>query len=216
MLYRLLRLFFSLWLRIGHRLAITGLERVPGTGPVILCANHSSYYDSMLLGLCTRRPVRFMIVDDFYHHPFLGFFVRHCGAIPVTLRGGDREALRRAAELLRSGGVLGIFPEGRLTRTGHVGGGKPGVALLAAAAGAPIVPVTISGAYDAYPRGRRLPRPGRIALRVHEAVAVDPARRHDREYLRLMTDRVMAVIGGGLGGSNNALQKTLQAEGDRL
>lgn len=198
MLYRLLRLFFSLWLRLGHGLAITGLERIPATGPLILCANHSSYYDAMLLGLCTRRPVRFLIIDDFYHHPLLGFFIRHCGAIPVTLRGGDREALRKGIEILKNGGLLGIFPEGRLTRTGHVGGGKPGAALLAAAAGVPIVPVTIRGAYGAYPKGQRLPRPGRITLLVHKPVVVDPGRRHDREYLREMTDRLMEILGGGL------------------
>jgi len=198
MLYRLLRLFFSLWLRLGHGLTISGLERIPDTEPLILCANHSSYYDAMLLALCTRRPVRFLIIDDFYRHPVLGFFIRHCGAIPVTLRGGDREALRRGMEILREGGLLGIFPEGRLTRTGHVGGGKPGAALLASAAGALIVPVTIRGAYGVYPRGQRLPRPGRISLVVHEAVPVDSARRHDREYLREVTERVMGVIGGGL------------------
>jgi 1-acyl-sn-glycerol-3-phosphate acyltransferase len=205
MLYRMLKIFFSVWLRFGHGLSIAGLERIPASGPLILCANHSSYYDAMLLGLCTRRPVRFMIIDDFYRHPLLGFFVRHCGAIPVTLRGGDREALRRGMEILRGGGVLGIFPEGRLTRTGHVGGGKPGVALLAAATGAPIVPVTISGAYGVYPRGRRFPRAGRIDLRVHDPVAAEPARRHDRAYLRDVTDRIMATIGGGLQGNNNSL-----------
>ena len=197
-LYRLLRLIFSLWLRLGHGLAIVGRERIPATGPLILCANHSSYYDSMLLAICMRRPIRFLIIDDFYRHPVLGLFVRQCGAIPVTLRGGDREALRRGMDILRSGGVLGIFPEGRLTRTGHVGGGKPGAALLATASGARIVPVTICGAYGVYPKGQRLPRPGRIGMIVHEAVTVDPARRHDREYLREVTERVMAVIGSGL------------------
>jgi 1-acyl-sn-glycerol-3-phosphate acyltransferase len=200
-MYRLLRLFFRLWLRLGHRLAIVGGERIPATGPLILCANHSSYYDSMLLALCTRRPVRFLIIDDFYRHPLLGFVIRHCGAIPVTLRGGDREALRRGTEILRSGGLLGIFPEGRLTRTGHVGGGKQGAALLAAASGASIVPVTICGAYDVYPRGRRLPRPGSICVLVHEAIPVDAGRRHDRAYLREITDRVMTVIGSGLEGA---------------
>jgi len=200
-LYRPLRLFFTLWLRLGHQLTIVGGERIPATGPLILCANHSSYYDSMLLGLVTRRPVRFLIIDDFYRHPLLGFVIRHCGAIPVTLRGGDREALRRGTEILRSGGLLGIFPEGRLTRTGHVGGGKQGAALLAAASGARIVPVTISGAYDVYPRGRLLPRPGSIRVLVHEAIPVDAGRRHDREYLREVTDRVMTVIGSGLEGT---------------
>jgi len=113
----------------------------------------------------------------------------------------DLGEARRGTEILRSGGLLGIFPEGRLTRTGHVGGGKQGAALLAAASGARIVPVTISGAYDVYPRGRLLPRPGSIRVLVHEAIPVDAGRRHDREYLREVTDRVMTVIGSGLEGT---------------
>ncbi len=192
--YRLLRFFFGVYLRMFHLLRIKGTKRIPATGPVILCANHSSYFDSMLLALCTRRRVHFLIHQSFYHHPLLGWFVRKCGAIPVTQHGSDKEAMSRALAILKEGGVLGIFPEGRLTRTGQPNEGKPGAALLAAAGGAVVVPVTISGAFAVYPKGRKRPGAGTILVEVHPPVGTDRARRKDKAYLRGVTDHVMGRI----------------------
>jgi 1-acyl-sn-glycerol-3-phosphate acyltransferase len=197
MFYRLLHLLFTCYLRLRHGLRIDGAARVPATGPVILCANHSSYFDSMLVALCSRRPVRFLITERFYYHPLLGLIIQRCGAIPVTTEGDARHSLRRGLEVLARGGVLGIFPEGRLSRTGHPGHGEPGAALLAAVSGAPLVPITISGAFAVYPKGQRLPRSGRIRVLVHPPLAVAP-RRKERAYLRAMTDELMTVIGRGL------------------
>jgi len=192
--YRLLRFFFALYLRMFHLLRIKGMAQVPVDGPVILCANHSSYFDSMLLALCTRRQVHFLIHHSFYRHPLLGWFVRKCGAIPVAQSGNDKEAMSRALAILKGGGVLGIFPEGRLSRTGLPDEGKPGAALLAAASGAVIVPVTISGAYAVFPKGRRRPGGGTILVEVHRPVKADRTRRKDKGYLRGVTDEVMGRI----------------------
>jgi len=192
--YRLLRIIFALYLRIFHLLRLKGVEHIPAAGPVILCANHSSYFDSMLLALCTRRQVHFLIHHAFYHHPLLGWFVRKCGAIPVAQSGNDKEAISRALSILREGGVLGIFPEGRLTRTGLPNEGKPGAALLAAASGAIMIPVTISGAYAVYPKGKKRPGAGTILVEVHPPIKTDRARRKDKVYLRDVTERIMGRI----------------------
>jgi len=194
MTYRLLYIFFTAYMRLGHRLEIVGKEHIPAAGPVILCANHSSYFDSMLVGLCTPRPVRFLIYHSFYHHPLLGFIVRSCGGIPVILRGADRAALASAKAVLEYGGVLGVFPEGRLSRTGLPGSGKPGAALLAAATGACIVPISISGAYSVFPRGRMFPLPGRIRVHIHPPVVVSrqsPRRNHNlQETIKTVMARI--------------------------
>lgn len=195
MIYLLLRIIFTLYLRIFHLAAFRGTEHIPASGPVILCANHSSYLDSMLMGLATRRRVTFMIIRSFYRHPLLGLFIRGCGAIPVSQNAADRESMRRALEVLERGGVIGIFPEGRLSTTGNTGEGRPGAALLAALSGAPIVPVTISGAFRAFPKGRITPRPARITVDVHPQLTVEPGRERDREYLRRVTDVLMGRIG---------------------
>lgn len=192
--YRLLRIIFALYLRMFHLLRLKGVEHIPAAGPVILCANHSSYFDSMLLALCTRRQVHFLIHHAFYHHPLLGWFVRKCGAIPVAQNGNDKEAISKALSILKEGGVLGIFPEGRLTQTGLPNEWKPGAALLAAASGAIMIPVTISGAYAVYPKGKKRPGAGTILVDVHPPVITDRARRKDKMYLRDVTERIMGRI----------------------
>ena len=192
--YSLLRFFFAFYLRMFHLLRIRGTECIPATGAVILCANHSSYFDSMLLALCTRRQVHFLIHHAFYHHPLLGWFVRACGAIPVAQSGNDKEAMVRALAILKGGGVLGIFPEGRLTQTGLPNEGKPGAALLAAASGAVIIPVTISGAYAVYPKGKKRPGAGIIRVAVHRPIQTERGRRKDKGYLRGVTEHVMGRI----------------------
>src|SRR5512136_1143210 len=109
-LYRVLRFCFFLYLRIVHRLIIRGKERLPVAGPAIICANHTSYLDAMLMSLCTPRPVRFMVFRDFYAHPVLGFFIRRGGGIPVSQNGTDAEAIKAALHVLKQGEVIGIFP----------------------------------------------------------------------------------------------------------
>lgn len=198
MVYRLLSFFFRRYLHLLHLVEVSGAEHIPAKGPVILCANHSSYLDSMLVGICTRRPVRFLIHQAFYRHRLFGFFIRSCGAIPVTQGHSDREAMRRATALLARGEVLGIFPEGRLSRTGLPAPGKPGAALLAATVGAPIVPITIAGAFFVYPKGEKFPRPGKISIKVHPQLPVDPARRKEKRYLEGVTGAVMERIARSL------------------
>lgn len=194
MIYFLLRVIFTPYLRIFHRVAVTGREHIPASGPVILCANHTSYLDSMLVAYCTPRPVRFLIARGFYDHALLGFFIKRCGAIPVSLRGVDKEAFQLAREALQRGELLGIFPEGRLSRSGLPDAGKPGAALLAAMTGTRIVPITISGAFFVYPKGMLFPRPGRITVKVHPPLEVVRQRGRDKTYLQEITDRIMARI----------------------
>jgi len=193
--YRALRLFFGIYLRIAHRVVIRGAERIPATGPLVLFANHTSYLDSMLLALCTDRPVRFIIYRNFYDHPLFGPLVRNCGAIPVSQSGSDAEAFKASLAFLKQGEVIGIFPEGKLSLTGLPSPAQSGAALMAAAAGALLVPVSITGAFFVYPKGKWIPRPGTIRVTVHPPVPVDPGRKKDREYLRNVTDRVMMRIG---------------------
>lgn len=195
MVYRLLRVLFSLYLRTFHMLRIRGLHRVPADGPVIICANHTSYFDSMLLALCTWRQVHFLIYRSFYHHPVLGWFVRQCGAIAVAQSGNDKEAMAQALSILKADGIIGIFPEGRLSTTGLPNPGKAGAVLLAAASGAPIVPVTIHGAHGVFAKGSKRPSAGAITVDIHSPVHPDRERRKDKAYLQSTIDRIMGRIG---------------------
>lgn len=162
-----------------HRVRWRGVERVPADGPVILAANHQSYYDPLFVAAPVPRVVHYMAWDRIFSVPVLGRLAVFLGAFPVDTERADRRSLRAAREVLGRGDVLGIFPEaGRGDAGGHLVKMKPGAARLSLATGAPVVPVSLWGAFRAWSRHRRWPMPGRIRVVYHPPVPpppVDPA-----------------------------------------
>ncbi len=153
-----------------YRVELRGAERIPATGGVILVANHESLFDPWLLALATPRPVRYMAKSELWRYPLIGRTLDAFGAFAVERGTGDSTAISKAAELLRRGDVLGMFPQGtskQLARRVY----RRGAARLALATGAPIVPVRLVGT-------RGFPRPGRPPTRVlvGEPIHVEPAK----------------------------------------
>ena len=140
-----------------------GAERIPDAPGVIVASNHLSIVDPLLVSITIERlvgrRVRYMAKAEALDWPVLGPLMRAYGGFGVRRGRADREAYRMAREVLDSGDWLGLAPEGTRSRTGHLGEPKPGVALLALRAGAPILPVGISGSERLWPVGARLPRP---------------------------------------------------------
>jgi 1-acyl-sn-glycerol-3-phosphate acyltransferase len=162
--YRLGRLLLHTYLRLRNGLEFHGLEKVP-EGPVILACNHASYMDPVLVSLAfpePRRRVRWMAWDALFRVPVLNFLVRRLGAFPVVPDKADRSAFAAAVEILREGGIVGIFPEAGRTPDGAFQTVKPGFARLAARAGAAIVPVVIRGSFEAWPMHKLLPGSGQL------------------------------------------------------
>lgn len=160
------------------RLLVSALGRVrvenamdsPPRGPLIVVANHISIMDPPLVGgwlapLLGRRP-RFLAKASLFVGP-LGAFLRSQGVIPVKAGGSDVEAFRAARAVLKGGGIVVIFPEGTRSLDGRLQEARPGVALLAARSGVPILPLGISNTDVLLGRGKRLPRLGtRVTMRV--------------------------------------------------
>lgn len=133
--------FESVW-----GLRVTGLERVPRSGPLLLACNHVSLWEAPLLAVSVapvRRP-RFMGKRELFDIPVLGWFFRETGNIPID-RSGDVAAMRQALDTLARGAALAIFPEGTRVPPGQTRPPKPGVGFLAARASAPVVPVRVLG-----------------------------------------------------------------------
>jgi 1-acyl-sn-glycerol-3-phosphate acyltransferase len=153
-----------------------GEEKVPASGPAVIAANHPSYLDPILLGLQVRRPIHFMAWDALFKVPLMGALMRIFDAFPVDVRKGKgREAYDKAKALVVSGEVVGIFPEGKRSRTGWLEPAlREGAARLSWETGAPLVPATIAGAYRAWPHYQSLPRPARIRVRFHDPIDPGP------------------------------------------
>jgi 1-acyl-sn-glycerol-3-phosphate acyltransferase len=183
--------------RVLFSLECEGEENVPAEGPAVVAANHPSYLDPILLSLRVRRPIRFMAWDALFRVPLLGAAIRAFGAFPVDVRPGQgREAFARAKALVEQGEVVGLFPEGKRSRTGWMEAKlREGAARLAWETGAPLVPATIAGAYRAWPYHQALPRPARIKVRFHAPIDPLPWRaRPEEEALPALLEQLRARV----------------------
>jgi 1-acyl-sn-glycerol-3-phosphate acyltransferase len=149
------------------RIRFEGVEHVPRTGPVVITPNHVSFMDPILVTIPVRRALHYMALEPFFRVRGLGPLMRWARAFPIQEGEPDSPAVRRALRVLREGDPLVIFPEGGRSPDGRLRPFRPGAFRLALATGAPVVPVTIVGAFEAWPPERRLPRPGRIAITYH-------------------------------------------------
>ena len=152
-----------------------GASLVPRTGGVILASNHQSFLDVLILGGACPRPVRYMARRSLWENPVLGWLITDWKAIPVSRDRPGKDELRSILETVRGGEVLALFPEGTRTVDGSIGELRGGIGFLARKAGVPVVPVLIRGAFEAWPRGRRLPRRGRVRIAFGRAVQYSDA-----------------------------------------
>jgi 1-acyl-sn-glycerol-3-phosphate acyltransferase len=147
------------------RLRVEGLENIPKSGGAVLASNHQSFIDILILGACSPRHVAFVARDTLAEWRWLAYTMRQCGAVLVRRGTSDRRALRAMADHLDKEDIVIIYPEGTRTRDGSLQEFKGGALLAARMAGVPLIPCGIRGAFEAWPRGRTIPRPRKIAVR---------------------------------------------------
>jgi 1-acyl-sn-glycerol-3-phosphate acyltransferase len=181
-LYAYSKFWINVFASLYFRIEAHGLENVPKKGAVILASNHASDVDPPLVALRVPRQCHFLAKDELFKIPVLGTFVKGVHSHPIRRGVMDRSALRTCEEVLAAGNVLIMFPEGTRTRDGELQAAKPGVALIAAHSGAPIVPVYIDGTFGVMPRGSKMPRPKKIRVFYGEPFtsADIVAERHER------------------------------------
>lgn len=192
--YQLTRLLTGGYFSLVHRLQWQGTEHLPSSGPAIVAANHQSYYDPVVLALATPRTISFVGWRRFFRYPLLGFLLRRYGTVPVDLDSPEPSAYGALVKVLEQGRLCGIFPEGGRTKDGVIEPPKSGIGGLALRSGAPIVPATISGAFRAWPVGRRLPRPGVIRVVFQRPVRVEEAWRRECEDERALRKRIALEV----------------------
>lgn len=183
----LARLFFHF--RILHR------ERMIQNGPVILAMNHQSFLDPPLAGTACDRAIYFLARRSLLDLPVLGWVLPKLNVIPVNQEGIDRNALKVLIRLIREGNCALVFPEGSRTPDGNLQPAQPGVGLVIAKTLAPVVPLRIFGAFDAWPVGGRIRLFRRITVVVGEPIyfSEDDLSARENLYSR-WSKRVMDAI----------------------
>jgi 1-acyl-sn-glycerol-3-phosphate acyltransferase len=192
--------------RVGGPLAarlwnieLSGYERLPASGPAILCPNHVSFLDSAFLMLTVSRNISFVGKAEYMDSWKTKFLFPAMGMIPIDRAGGDKStaALDAAEDVLRRGELFGIFPEGTRSRNGNLHKGRTGAARLAMTLDCPIFPVGIVGTDQIQPPDAKVPKlfTG-CEIKIGRPVRPERYRGRGAEHLawRSMIDEVMFEI----------------------
>ncbi|MFC1412456.1 lysophospholipid acyltransferase family protein [Streptacidiphilus sp. N1-12] len=194
----LLKIFFRPW--------VEGMDHIPEHGPAILASNHLSFSDSFFLPALMRRRVTFIAKSEYFtgkgvKGKLTAAFFRGVGQLPVDrsgVRGAGEAAIRSGIAVIERGELFGVYPEGTRSPDGKLYRGKVGgVARIALATGAPVIPVAMINTDKLQPPGQVRPNFGvRPGIRI--GAPLDFSRYHgmenDRFILRSVTDEVMYEI----------------------
>ena len=183
--------------RIFFRLRVIHRERMLNHGPVILASNHQSFLDPPFVGSVSDRAVYFLARRTLLDGWFFGWILPKVNVIPVDSEGGkDRTALKALIRILRAGQGTLVFPEGQRTPDGKLQPAQPGLGLVIAKTLAPVVPMRIFGAYDAWPIHEKWPRPGRVTILVGEPIyfTQEDVAAGGKEVYQQLSQRVMDAI----------------------
>ena len=181
----ILKVLFTIFLRMD----VKGEENIPLSGPLVLASNHISLLDPPVLGTAAPRKVKFMAKAELFV-PVLGIIYKLLGAFPVRRGGNDKAAIKYGIDLLKSGGVLAIFPEGTRSKTGELGKAAPGALMMASKSLAPIVPACVVGT-DVKRCGKLWPK---VSVRFGKPIYFPKDEPITKEVLKNMTDEMMARI----------------------
>lgn len=194
--------------RVGRRIAFAvskwwfratweGLEHIPETGPVIVAPNHTSFIDPFLVVCVVPRRMYFFALKPFFEIPVFGPLMTRAGGFPVDPDEGGAGSAREILGRLKAGSALGMFPEGTRSYDGGMMEPKPGIGLLVAGTNAAVIPVHISGAFRAWSRHHRLPRPRKVHVRIGPPVVLDELRaqmKSDRKARRATQEAMATAV----------------------
>lgn len=133
-----------------YRFEVTGTEKFPDQGGILLCANHIHALDPPVVGMTSPRTVHFMAKEELFKVPVLGRILPQVNAFPVKRGMSDREALRSALKILKNGEVVGLFPEGTRSTDGVLKKGLSGAGFFALRGNADVMPCAIIGPYKPF------------------------------------------------------------------
>jgi 1-acyl-sn-glycerol-3-phosphate acyltransferase len=178
----LLRFIAFILTRIVYRFRVHGADNIPAEGPAVVVCNHVSFVDPVLLMAASPRPIRFLMDARIFRTPVLGWLFRKGKAIPVSPKDEDPQAYEAAFaaadQVLAEGDLLGIFPEGAITRDGELQAFKGGIMRILEKRPVPVVPLALRnlwGSFFSRIEGAAMSKPFRRGLWNKVALVAAPA-----------------------------------------
>ena len=186
----------KLFARVFFRMRVVHPERMVESGPLILAVNHTSFFDPPLAGICSRRGVYYLARKTLLKWPFFGPLFPAMNVIPVERDGNDMSALREVIKKIKDGNGVVLFPEGTRSKDGNIQPARAGIGFVIAKTGAPVLPMRIFGAYDAFPKNSKRLHFTQITVVIGEPLVFSPSdlASATRETYQTLSDRVMEAI----------------------
>ncbi len=184
--YEVSRIGCIIFCRCFLRLDVKGMKNVPKDGALLLVSNHQSYLDPIFCGLFLRRHLFYLGRDSLFRKKHFRLLFNSLNAVSVRRDEADITAIREILERLKQSCGIVLYAEGTRTRDGRIGEFKPGAALLCKRGGAVIIPVLIEGAFECWPRFKKVFSFGsEVVVRYGKAITSEEA--------KVMSSRQLAV-----------------------
>ena len=189
----------NLYLKFYHRVEVYNSNVIPKCGAGVIASNHMSHLDGIIINAITayhtRRKINFLAAEDVYNKNFLFRFLCDLGnTIPVQRSTSDRVALLKVIKLLKSDRLVGLFPEGQRSRDGRIAEAKMGVAIMALKTGRPIIPLAISGTFEAFPRKTKIIKPVKVKLKFGNPLKHKIEKKPSKERIEDVKNEIMNEI----------------------
>jgi 1-acyl-sn-glycerol-3-phosphate acyltransferase len=187
------RQLFRLIGAVFFRYRVLGRENWPSSGGALVCANHQSFLDPIIIGCTCDRRLHYMARKNLFDKPFFRWLIGLYNAFPVEREGMGIGGLKETLRRMKYGEMVVIFPEGTRTLDGFVGELHPGFCAVARRAKQPIVPLGMDGAFGAWPRGQKRPKLHPISVTIGEPISVEQvAEMTDEALLAEVQKRIVA------------------------
>lgn len=188
--YSFVRLVCRVFCGLFFKLRVYGIENIPEKGAFLLVSNHQSFLDPIFCGVRLKRHLYFLARDSLFTHWFFGRLFSSVNAIPVRRGQADLGAIKKIIGKLKDGKGVCLFPEATRTSDGKIAAFKPGFGLLCRRGEAAVVPTVIDGAFEAWPRHKKLFSPGhKIVICYGRCISAEVVKKmNDRELAQKLTE----------------------------
>jgi len=188
--FRFARWICKIFCRLFFQIRVYGTENVPEQGSLVLVSNHQSFLDPVFCGIPLKRPLYFLARDTLFTNRLFGWLISSVNTIPVRRDEANLAAMKKVIAKLKEGNGVCLFPEATRTGDGKITPFKPGFGLLCRRGEAAVVPVVIDGAFECWPRHKKIFSPGsKILICYGKAITAEKVKEmNDRELAENLTD----------------------------